>query len=137
MAFVLKNCFVSVDGTDLSLDTRDVSVDMSADSVDVTSMGAGAHQILAGLRSDKFTFTMYSNYDPGRLDAILYPKFTAGGTVAVIVRPTSGTVSTGNPQYSGGCSILTYSPVAGGIGAAAMTTVDLPLTSGTISRATS
>ncbi len=123
--FVLKNAFVSIDGVDLSSRCRDVAVTMVADDVDVTSMGANGHQHLAGLRDDKFTFTFYSDFASSQVDATIGPKFYGGTTPYVIhVGASNSTATATNPIYSGTMFLLTYSPLAGAIGAAAMTPLD-------------
>jgi len=135
-AFVLRNAFVTLDGTDVSSFVKEVHVDMTADDVDVTAMGAGGHQHLAGIRNDKFTLVAYSNFGASSLDSIVQAKFTAAGTLAVLVQPNGSTVGTLNPKYTGGCPLLTYSPVGGNVGDAAMTPLELPV-NGTITPATS
>jgi hypothetical protein len=134
-AFVLRNCFASFDGVDLSDHVRDVEVITTAADVNVTAMGANGQQHLAGIRDDRFTFTMFSDFTTSKVHDTFYAKFAAAGTVAVIVRPTNGTVSAANPQFTGGCPILTYTPIGGAVGDAAMTPIELPV-NGTISYAT-
>lgn len=134
--FVLRNCKVGIDGVDLSTAVREVSVAMSAADVDVTAMGAGGNQHLAGIRDDSFTLTMYSDFGASMVHQTINPKFVAAGTVAVEVIPNGTTIGTANPRFSGYCPVLTYSPVAGGVGDAASTEITLPV-SGTIAVTTS
>lgn len=126
--FVLRSAFVSIDGVDLSNHIREVAVALTADDVDVTAMGAGGHGHLAGIRDDKFTLTAYSDFAAGAIDATVSSKFYGGTTPFVLhVGPSSSTASATNPIYSGTCSLLTYSPVAGAVGAAAMTPLEFVL----------
>ena len=141
MAFVLKNCLVLLDGTDVSSLVQSVSVDMTAEDVDVTAMGAGGKQHLAGLRDDKFTLTAFTGFGAASLDAAISSKFNNAGTVKVVVWPNvqgnfGQTTGTANPAYLGFAPPLTYSPVSGKVGDGAMTTLDLPV-SGTITTMTS
>lgn len=126
-AFVLRNCQVGIDGVDLSDHVREVTVELTADDVDVTAMGAGGHQHLAGIRADSFTFTMYSDFASSKVHATINPKFVAAGTVAVEVIPTNSAIGTTNPRFSGYCPVLTYTPVGGAVGDAAMTPINLPV----------
>ncbi len=123
--FVLKTAFVSVDGVDLTAHIREVGVTMAADDIDVTAMGSNGHQHLAGLRDDRFTFTCYSDFASGQVDATLQSKFAGGTTPYVIhVGPNNSTASATNPIYSGTFFLLTYSPVSGAVGDAAMTPLE-------------
>jgi hypothetical protein len=134
--FVLRNAFVSIGGNNLSDHIREVSVEMTADDVDVTAMGAGGHGHLAGIRDDKFTFTAYSDFNSS-LDSVVYPIFSsASGTTTVEVASNTSTASATNPVYGGAnCSLLTYTPVGGAVGDAAMTPLEF-VVSGTIYRRT-
>lgn len=134
--FVLRNCGVAFDGVDVSTLVREVSVECSAAEVSTTAMGAGGEQRVAGIRDDKFTFTMYSDFAPTKLHAIVGAKFTAAGTIEVKVTPSQGgTVGEANPLFIGYCPPLTYNPVSGAVGDAAMTPIELPV-SGTITFST-
>lgn len=134
-AFVLRDVWVAIDGVNLSDHVKEVSVELSADDVDVTAMGAGGHQHLAGLRNDKFTFTMFSDFASNKVHATVSSKFTAAGTVEVKVTAASSTVSATNPLFIGYCPVLSYNPVSGGVGDAATTPLELPA-SGTITVST-
>lgn len=131
MAFVLRNCIIGFDGTDISNLIKEVHVDMAADDVDTTAMGAGGKGHLAGIRDDKFTFVAYSNFAASSLHSIVNGKFVAAGTIEVKVTASGSTLSATNPLFIGYCPILSYTPVGGAVGDAAMTTLDMPV-SGTI-----
>lgn len=130
--FVLRNAGVAFDGVDVSTLIREVSVETSAAEVSFTAMGAGGEQRSAGIRDDKFTFTAFSNFSPAKLHATIAPKFVAAGTIEVKVTASqSGTVGEANPLFIGYCPLLTYNPVSGAVGDAAMTPLEMPV-SGTI-----
>ncbi len=135
--FVLRNCYVAIGGNNVSDHIREVTVQLTADDVDVTAMGAGGHGHLAGIRDDKFTMTAYSDFNSS-LDQIVFPIFnSAVGTTIVDVGANGSTVGVTNPFYSGyNCSLLTYTPIGGAVGAAAMTPLEWVL-NGTITRRTS
>jgi len=140
MAFVLRSAVVKIDGTDISSFVRDVSVEMTYDAVDVTSMGAVAKSFAPGLRDDKITLTAYSSFAASGLHSVVGAKFAASGTVAIQIWPNENgggsTTGTANPVISASCRQMTYNPFAGAVGDAAMTPLELPLASGTISIAT-
>jgi hypothetical protein len=124
--FVLRNVTVGIDGVDLSDHIRDVGVEMSAAEVPTTAMGAGGVQRLAGIRDDKFTFTAYSDFSAGKIHATINPKFASAGTFEVKVTASGSTIGTANPLFIGYCPALTYSPVSGAVGDAAMTPLSFP-----------
>ena len=130
MAFVLKDCFVQIDGVDLTTDGASVEVSMAADDVEVSTFGAGVHQHLGGLRADQFVITFLSNFDANRVDDTLYPLLAnADGTpeFRVVVAAFGPIGSVSNPHYvSNRCILLNYSPIAGDIGARSETQVTIP-----------
>ena len=136
MAFVLRNCAVAIDGVLLSSSMREVSVEMTAADVSTTAMGAGGEGHLAGIRDDSFTFNAYSDITAaGQLSATVEAKFIAAGTVEGKVAPSGSTIGTANPMYIGYCPVLTWTPIGGAVGDAAMTPLTLPV-SGTITKTT-
>lgn len=133
--YVLRNARVGIDGTDLTAWVRDVSVELSAADVDITAMGAGGRGHAAGIRDDRFTFTFYSDFAASAVHQTINSKFVAAGTVEIKVLPSGSTVGTANPMFIGYCPLLTYNPVSGAVGDAAMTPLQLPA-NGTITAAT-
>lgn len=134
--FVLRNVTITIDGVDLSDHVQSVGVAMSAADVNVTAMGAGGQQHAAGIRDDSMTLTMFSDFASSKVHATINPKFAAAGTVQVVVFPNTSTVSATNPSFTAFCPVLTYNPVSGAVGEAAMTPITLPV-NGTITVATS
>ena len=130
MAFVLKDCFVEIDGKELTTDGAAVEVSMAADDVEVSTFGAGVHQHLGGLRADQFQITFLSNFDPDRVDDVLFPLLADADSTpefTVKIAAFGGTPSESNPVYtSSRCILLNYSPIAGDIGARSETQVTIP-----------
>ena len=130
MAFVIKDAYVQIDGTDLTTDGASVSVEMTAEDVVVSTFGAGVVQHLGGLRSDQFLITFLSNFDADRVDDTLFPLLaTVDSTPEFTVRVAAfgSTPSDANPTYtSDRCILLNYSPISGDIGARSETQVTIP-----------
>lgn len=130
MAFVLKDCYVQIDGVDLTTDGASVEVSMAADDVEVSTFGAGVHQHLGGLRADQFVITFLSNFDAGRVDDTLYPLLAnALGTpeFSVVVSAFGPVGGVDNPHYTSlRCILLNYTPIGGDIGARSETQVTIP-----------
>jgi hypothetical protein len=137
--FVIRNAWVRVNGVDLSDHVSEVEVQATAADVDVTAMGAGGHQRILGIRDDAFNVTFFSDFASAKVDATLWPLFTAGGGAGSLflieVAADGTTISATNPKYSGTCILTEYSPIAGAVGDASMTQVPFPV-NGTIARGT-
>ncbi len=139
MAFVLKSATVRIAGVTLSTSMVDVTVSMTAPDVPTTAMGNGGVTRIQGIRDDSFTFNAFSDFAANSIDQTMWPLFSSGTTflVEVSANPSGSTaISSVNPLYSGTCVMTgSYTPIAGSVGAAAMTPLTLPV-SGYISRAT-
>ncbi len=136
MAFVLRNAVVLLDSVDISTSIESVEVACTAADVRVTAMGAGGEQHLAGIRDDKFTFNAFSAFGANTLHAAVSAKFIAAGTMEVICYGNGSTAGTANIKFIGYCPLLTYTPLGGAVGDAAMTPLEMPV-NGTITMATS
>ncbi len=133
--FWIQNPWVRVNSVDLSDHVTEVAVETKADDVDVTASGASGKQHLAGLRDDKFTINMLSDFASAKVDQTLWPLFNGGSAFLVECAAAGTAISATNPKFSGTCVLLTYQPVSGKIGDAAMTSLDMPV-NGFIARAT-
>ena len=140
MAYVMRNAVVKLDGTDISSQVRELSIEMAYADVSTASFGSIAETHLSGLRSDKITLQAYSSFAASGLHSLIATKFAAAGTVQIQIWPNENgagsTTGTLNPVFTANCALLTYNPLAGAVGDAAITPLELPLSSGTISIAT-
>ncbi|MET0154742.1 MAG: hypothetical protein ABW189_01375 [Rickettsiales bacterium] len=131
---VLTDVSVSLGGNDISDHVESVTIDYKSEAQDATAMGDGSRVRLPGLKDWSATLNVHANYSDNALDEIL---FNLVGTVAaLIVKPTSASVSANNPSYSGNIVVESYSPLTGGVGDLAKSSVSLP-GSGTLIRAVS
>lgn len=129
---VLKDAYLSIDGTEYSDQVRSVSVPYSAEALDKTAMTDGTRTNTGGLKVWSIDLEMYNDADA--LDAALF-SLVGSSTFTVIVRPTTAAASTSNPQYSGTGFLESYTPIAGAVGELMMTPVRI-LSAGDLSRAT-
>lgn len=134
--FVMRNAALVADSINLSDHVRSVTVESTYGTVDVTAMGDTANQIALGFPSDQITVDFYQDYQAASVDATLQPRYAAGSTFMVQCWAAGTTTSATNPKYSASCIMLSYQPIAGEVGAAAMTTVVFNA-QGAITRATS
>jgi hypothetical protein len=120
---VLKNCMVIVNGTDISNQVSDITIETSRPEVDVTAMQDVNTETLAGIGDATITATVFNDYAAGALDSIFFPLSQSNTPFVVEIRPNNAARSTSNPAYLMTAILFNYSPIAGGVGAAATTTL--------------
>ncbi len=134
---VLRDCFISVDGVDLSDHVSSVTVTLEKDEIETTAFTGQGRERVAGLNNDNFELNFQQDFDAASVDATLFPLWDGESEFVVLVRPTSAAVSATNPEYSGTCVLLNYQPLAGGVGELSETSVTLMVQRQGIARATS
>lgn len=106
---VFLNGYASINGVPYSDHISEIHLQMKRDMVDVTSMGAYAHQWLAGLQNNTLALVQFvDSANEGALFAVM----TAGTPVAFCV----SSVSSGGTTYSGSIIPTDYNPVDGKVG---------------------
>lgn len=125
--FILTNAYVLINSVDLSDHVESVELKMAAADVDVTAMGATAKQHMPGLRDDSLTVNFFGDFGSSAVDATLYPLFNGGSLFAVKLAAQGSSISATNPSWSGSAYLLTYAPIAGKVGDAAMVSVDFAM----------
>lgn len=133
---ILKDCFIEVDNVELSDHISSVEVQLSKQEIDTTNLGGDGRERAHGLKDDQFTLNFQQNYDAGEVDDTLYPLWDDEEEFTVVVRPKSTPVGAGNPEYSGTCILLSYSPLSGDVGSLSTTSVTFHAQRAGISRAT-
>lgn len=134
---VLKDCYIVVNGTNLSDHVSQVAVNLSKDDVETTSFSGGGRERMAGLKDDSFELNFQQDFAPASVDAVLYPLYDNETEFEVEVRAADAAVSATNPSYTGTCILLEYSPLDGKVGDLSETKVKIPSQRSGIERATS
>ena len=134
--FVLYDAYLSVAGVDLSDHVRSVTVDAGQNMADDTAMGDAFVSNSAGLATWSVSAEFLQDYASSKVDATLEPLLGIGNTAALVVKPTSGSVSSTNPSYSGTGILESYNPIGGSVGDQAMASVTFQSASA-LTRATS
>ena len=137
MKVILKDCYIVVNGTNLSDHISAVTVNLSKDDVETTSFSGGGRERMQGLKDDSFEITLQQDFEAASVDAVFYPLYDLGTEFEVEVRPTSSAVSATNPKYTGDCILMEYSPLDGKVGDLSETKVKIPTQRAGITRATS
>jgi hypothetical protein len=120
---VLRDVWVVVNGVDLSNHARQVDLSDTTEQIDVTSYSsAGQREFLPGLRDATITVEFFSDQAASNVDAVLRPLHVNGATALIEVRPTSGAASATNPSAVMIGQIVSYKPIGGAVGDAAIQT---------------
>ncbi|OII61212.1 hypothetical protein BJP40_06710 [Streptomyces sp. CC53] len=134
---ILTNCKIVVDGVDFTNHASSVEITASKDEVDTTSFDGAGRERKAGLQDNSFTINFQQDFDANEVDATLFPLWNNATEFTVAVRPVDAAISATNPEYSGTCILLEYTPLAGSVGDLSETEVTFPVQRGTFTRATS
>ena len=132
--FVLTDASLVINSVDLSDHVTSVTLNYEAELGDDTTMGNDTRTNLGGLKNWSIDVEFTQNFASGKVDATLWG--IVGTSVAIVLKPTSGAVSTTNPSYSGNGVIGSYSPIGNSVGDVAMAPVTIA-PAGTLTRATS
>lgn len=131
--FVATDYKVTINGGTVSSSLASVELPIEIDEQETTSFGSEWRTRIAGLKSGSITLEFHQDFAVGALDSILWPLLGTNATVVVI--PTSGTVTSSNPSYTGSFLVTQYTPYASTVGDLATVSVSWPLT-GALTRAT-
>lgn len=130
---VLTNVSVTINSVTLSDHVTSVTITHEADSVEVTAMGSTGHKFTGGLANTSVEVALQQDFASSNVEATVYPL--VGTTTTVEIIPVNTTVSTSNPKYTiTNAYLASHTPVAGGVGELATTT--LSFTGGSLAKAT-
>ena len=130
---VLTDASITINSVSLGDHSNSVTLNYEKDSVEVTAFGAGGHVFTGGLQNNSIEIALMQDFASSNVEATVYPL--VGTTTTVVIKPTSGAVGTTNPTYTiTGTFLAAHTPVAGGVGELAMTT--LSFTGGTLVKTT-
>jgi hypothetical protein len=126
----LTDASITINSVALSSKSNSVTVNYEVDSVEVTAFGSN-HNFIGGLQNNSIEIALMQDYATSQTEATIYPL--VGTNTTLVIKPTSGAVSATNPSYTITAFLASHTPVAGGVGELAMTT--LTFTGGTITKA--
>ena len=128
----LKDATITINSVALSDHANSVTVNYEIDSIEVTAFGSGGHTFSGGLQNNSVEVSLMQDFAASNVEATVYPL--VGTTTTLVIKPTSSAVGATNPSYTiTGAFLASHTPVAGGVGELAMTT--LSFTGGTIVKA--
>jgi len=112
--FVMTDAYVMIGGTDYSDWVKSVQFPINAELLDSTVMGATYRTRVGGLKDWTITVEFLQDFVDNGLDEVLFGLL--GTSVALKVRPTSGTISTANPEYQCDGVLESWSPLNNAVG---------------------
>jgi hypothetical protein len=129
---VLTNASITAAGTDISALSNSVTLNYEFDSVEVTAFGSN-HQFTGGLQNNSVEITLMQDFAALKTEVTIFPL--VGTTTTLVIKPINTTTSATNPTYTISNAYLSaHTPVSGGVGELAMTT--LTFTGGTLVKTT-
>lgn len=105
---------ISIAGQDFSDSLAAVTLDISREQLEVTSFGNSARRYIAGLQDASVTFSFHQDFAAGSVDQTIWSNL--GGTVAVVIKPTGGSVSPSNPSYAFNALVTQTIPFSSNVG---------------------
>lgn len=135
--YVLRTPVITVNGINFSDHIAKVTVQLKKASIDTTNFAGGGKEQIAGLKEDSFTLDFQQSFDVSSVEATLYPLFSNETEFVVSVNPFTGANSVTNPNYTGTCILLDYTPVSGSVGSLNTMSVTFPSQRTGIAKATS
>ena len=122
---ILRNPFLSIDGTDVSTDGMELNITLGREQQDPTTFGDLIRMVEAGLKTCTISLRFEQNFDAGEIDSILYGIWNeTAADAALVIRPSTTAASANNPQLAITGILTEYSPFGQSVG----DFVDAPVT---------
>jgi len=131
--FAATDYKITVAGVDFSTNLNSVELSQEADDLETTAFGQSWRSRIGGLKNASITLNFMQDFAAGSVDATLNPLL--GSIATVVIKPTSGTVTSTNPTYTMTALVTQYSPFASSVGDIATLSVTWPV-SGSVVRGT-
>lgn len=126
--FVATDVKTSINGQDFSDHIAAVTIDISSDEIETTAFGTGGWRSrVGGLKDASITLDFHQDFatsGSGAVDSTIWTNF--GSLATVVVVPTSGSVNSTNPSYTGLFLVSQTQPVASTVGDLATMSVTWP-----------
>lgn len=130
--FCLTSMYTALNGSDRSADIKSSVLTVDAAQLETTDFAsAGWTEVIGGLKSGTLQINFQDDAANSGVDDVLWGLL--GTVVTFEVRPTSSSVGSNNPKYTGSV-LITSASIGGAVGELAMKSLTFP-TSGAVSRA--
>ena len=131
--FAATDFDITIGGTDFSDSLAALTLDVSREQLEITAFGDSARRYVGGLQDSSVTLSFHQDFASGSVDSTIWGNL--GGTVAIVVKPTSGAVSATNPSYTFNALVVQSTPFSSNVGDLATMDVTWPV-DGAITRGT-
>ena len=131
--FAATDFDITIGGTDFSDSLAAVTLDISREQLEITAFGDSARRYIGGLQDSSVTLSFHQDFATGSVDETVFSNL--GGTVAVVIKPTSASVSSSNPSFSFNALVVQSTPFSSNVGDLATMDVTWPV-DGAITRGT-
>ena len=131
---VLTDAVFSWNSVDLSDYTKSITISYEAETVDETAMGDTTRINLGGLKNWSMDVELINDEAASAVAQTLFAD--VGVQRTVLVRPSSSSVSSTNPNYTGTGLLVSFPPVGGSVGDLNRGSIRI-VSAGALSRATS
>ena len=131
--FAATDFDITIGGTDFSDSLAAVTLDISREQLEITAFGDSARRYIGGLQDSSVTLSFHQDFASGSVDSTVFSNL--GGTVAIVVKPTSAAVSSSNPSFSFNALVVQSVPFSSNVGDLATMDVTFPV-DGAITRGT-
>ena len=131
--FAATDFDITIGGTDFSDSLAAVTLDVSREQLEITAFGDSARRYIGGLQDSSVTLSFHQDFGSGSVDSTIWSNL--GGTVAIVIKPTSGSVTATNPSYTFNALVVQSTPFASNVGDLATMDVTWPV-DGAITRGT-
>ena len=128
---VLTNARVVLGSDNITDHVQAVRFNYEAEQQDDSAMGDTTRSMKGGLKIWDFEFDVLQDWASSNIDSIAFAA--VGTTLTVAVRPTTGSRSATNPDYTGTGLVTGYNPLGNAVGEIAVTTIKV-VNAGTLSR---
>lgn len=98
--FVATDVTTTINGTDLSDHIAAVTIDLTSDEIETTAFSSSGYRTrIGGLKDASITIDFHNDFAASSVDSTIWSNF--GSLATVVVKPTSGSVTSTNPSYTG------------------------------------
>jgi hypothetical protein len=125
LAFI--DCRLEVNAVVMSAYGRSVTLPMEYEALEDTAFGDTARSRVAGLQDSTLAAEFNQDFAASATDITLYTAYATRAPVVVKVRPTSGSITTTNPEYVGSYLPNQHQPFGNGVGELATVSISWPL----------
>ncbi len=125
LAFI--DCRLEVNAVVMSGFGRSATLPMEYEALEDTAFGDTARSRVAGLQDSTLQAEFNQDFAASATDITLYTAYATKAPVVVKVRPTSGAISTTNPEYVGSYLPNQHTPFGNGVGDLATVSISWPL----------